>query len=101
MKPKYSIFLLVSLLIAALFLSYGFLSTPPSRGNPPDVLVGVDVAYGDVEEIKKVADKVSSYTNLIVIGCSGITHNATKLNETCQYVYDKGLSFIIYLERAP
>jgi hypothetical protein len=101
MKLNHLIVLLVSLLITAFFLSYGFLSTPPSRGKSPDVLVGVDVAYGDVEEIKKVADQVSSYTNLIVIGCSGITNNATKLNETCQYVYDKGLSFIIYLDRAP
>jgi hypothetical protein len=101
MKRNHLIILLISLLITTFFLSYGFLSTPPSRGKSPDVLVGVDVAYGDVEEIKKVADQVSSYTNLIVIGCSGITNNATKLNETCQYVYDKGLSFIIYLERAP
>jgi hypothetical protein len=50
-----------------------------------------------------------------VIGCTGITQdiirnattgrvigeNFTKLNEICQYIYDKGLSFIVYREDAP
>jgi hypothetical protein len=63
--------------------------------------VGVDVAYENLTEIKKLIDEISSYTNLFVIGCTGITHNLTTLDETCQYVYDKGLSFIIYSEIAP
>ncbi|MEM4733912.1 MAG: hypothetical protein QXD70_05235 [Candidatus Bathyarchaeia archaeon] len=60
----------------------------------PDVLVGVQVGYGDVAEAKALVDRVSSYTNFLVIGSSAITNNLTKLNETCQYAYDKGLSFI-------
>jgi hypothetical protein len=35
-----------------------------------------------------------------VIGCTDLTHNVTRLNEICQYVYDKGLSFIVYTEMA-
>jgi hypothetical protein len=67
--------------------------------DSPDLFVGVDVAYEDLTATKKLINEVSSYTNLFVIGCTGITQNSTKLNETCQYVYDKGLSFIIYRER--
>ena len=77
----------------------------------PDVYVGLDMAYGDsVAEAKRLIDEVSSYTNLFVIGCTGITNvynrnettgrfiseNVTKLDETCQYLYDKGLNFIVY-----
>jgi hypothetical protein len=36
-----------------------------------------------------------------VIGSTGITYDETKLNETCQYIYDRGLSFIIFTERPP
>jgi hypothetical protein len=56
--------------------------------------VGVHVGYGDVAEAKALIDKVSSYTNFLVIGSWTTIGNLTKLNETCQYAYDKGLSFI-------
>ncbi len=66
--------------------------------NPtkPDFFVGIDTAYDDVEDIKKLVDDVKSYTNLFGIGSAGITHNRTKLDEVCQYVYDSGLYFIVY-----
>lgn len=37
---------------------------------------------------------MSSYTNLIIIGTTKITWYPDKVNETFQYAYDKGLSFI-------
>ncbi|MDH5266502.1 MAG: hypothetical protein OEW62_02350 [Candidatus Bathyarchaeota archaeon] len=95
------IVLIVSLLIVSLFLGYSFFVKDPSRSDPPDVFVGVDVAYDDLAEIKGLVDEISSYTNLFVIGSTGITYNVTKVDETCQYVYDKGLSFIIYTEEPP
>jgi hypothetical protein len=64
--------------------------------SSPEVLVGIDVAYADLAAIQKLVDEISYYTNLFVIGCTEIADNATKLDETCQYVYDKGLSFIFY-----
>jgi hypothetical protein len=101
MKPKYLVALLVSLLIVPVFLYYGFrVNAPPKQGSL-DLFMGIDVAYENLTEIKTLIDETSSYTNLFVIGCTGITNNATRLNETCQYAYDKGLSFIIYSERAP
>ncbi|MDH5595150.1 MAG: hypothetical protein OEY40_00340 [Candidatus Bathyarchaeota archaeon] len=66
----------------------------PSR---PDFFIGVDAAYDDVEDIKRLVDEVRSYTNLFVIGSTGITENITKLDEVCQYVYESGLYFMIYI----
>ena len=89
------------LIIVLLLLNFGFLDKPQIE-EAPDFFVGIDVAYDNIKEIKKLADEVSSYTNLFVIGSRGITHNYTRLDETCQYLYDKGLSFLVYREhRAP
>src|SRR3989304_6307488 len=84
---------LVSLLFLQVFLSH-VLPFSAQAVESPDVFVGVHVGYGDVAEAKAQIDKVSSYTNLIVIGSLEVAWNLTKLNETCQYAYDKGLSFI-------
>jgi hypothetical protein len=91
---------IISLLIVSLLLQYSFLIKESSKGNT-DVFVGIDVAYDDLAEIKRLVDEINYYTNLFVIGSTGITYNVTKLDEICQYIYDKGLSFIIYTERSP
>ena len=84
------------LLVASLLFISIFLFTSAETGSP-DVFVGIDVAYGDVEEIKALLDEVSSYTNTFVVGCTGITYNVTKLNEVCDYVYSKNMYFMIYM----
>src|SRR4030065_1104843 len=84
---------LVSLLVLQVFLSHVLPFSAQAVGSP-DVFVGVHVGYGDVAEAKAAIDKVSLYTNLIVIGSLELAGTLTKLNETCQYAYDKGLSFI-------
>jgi hypothetical protein len=101
MKLKQLGILLISLLIAQVFINYSSLINAHAEQKTPDIFIGVDAAYENLTEIKKLIDEVSSYTNLFVIGCTGITHNPAKLAETCQYVYDKGLSFIIYSEWPP
>jgi hypothetical protein len=85
------------LLVALLFFNYSFSSIPQIKESP-DVFLGVDVAYADLPAIKKLIDKISSYTNVFVIGSTGITSESEKLDETCQYLYDKGLDFIVYTE---
>jgi hypothetical protein len=64
----------------------------------PDVFVGVDIAYGGVEDVKRLADEVAAYTNLFVLGCTGVTQDRPKLEEACQYLFDKGLYFVVYQE---
>ena len=102
MKYRYfSVVLLFFLLIVSLLLYLDLLTKKSSENDLPYVFVGVDVAHDDLAEIKRLVDEICSYTNLFVIGSTGITYNSTKLDETCQYIYDKGLSFIVYTETYP
>jgi hypothetical protein len=84
--------ILIPILIASLFLACGFFDEP----SAVDVFVGISVAYDNIEEIKLLVDEASPYINTIVIGSTGITFDMEKLNDVCQYVYDKGLHFMIY-----
>ena len=97
-RRDFSITLFCSVLILILILDYAFLMKDPPKTTLPEVFVGVDVAYSDIEEIKTLIDKVSSYTNLFVIGSTGISHDQMKLEETCKYLGDKDMQFIIYTE---
>ena len=102
MNAKYAVMTIItSLLIAALLLTYGLVKTDPAKGEYVDVYIGIDVAYDNLEEIKTLVDAASPYTNLFIIGSAGITHNETKLNDLSRYLYDKGLSFIVYTEMPP
>ena len=99
MKPKYIVItiLLVFLLIVPVFLYYAFLVDNNVKEAPSGLYVGVDVAYDNVAEIKLLVDEISPYTNTIMIGSIGITHNVEKLDDVCQYVYDRGMHFMIYM----
>ena len=79
------------MLFVSLFLTCRFFDKPP-----PEIFVGVDVAYDNVAEIKLLVDEIRPYTNTIVIGSTGITFDMDKLNDLCQYVYDRGFYFMIY-----
>jgi hypothetical protein len=98
MKPKYLIItiLLVLLIIVPVFLYYCFLTGTPAKEAPSGLFVGVDVAYDNIEEIKLLVDEIRPYTNTIVIGSTGITFDMAKLDDVCQYVYDRGFYFMIY-----
>jgi hypothetical protein len=85
------------LLATSLFFISGLLFDS-LKNESPDVFVGIDVAYSGIEEIKTLVDEVSSYTNLFVIGSTGISHDQMKLEETCQYLNDQDMQFIIYTD---
>jgi hypothetical protein len=97
---KYRVILAVLLIFIIVFVFFWRLTsvTTPSQ---PDFFVGVDTAYDNVDDIKKLVDEVKDYTNFFGIGSSGITLNFTKLNEVCQYVYDSGLNFMVYTHPPP
>jgi hypothetical protein len=92
--PFWIIFVVV-ILIPILLVSF-FVTFEVFNEQYSELFVGVDAAYDNLPEIKLFVDEVSSYTNTIVIGSTGITHNFSKLNEACQYIYDKGMFFMIY-----
>jgi hypothetical protein len=97
MKSKLFVVFLVFVLFAPFLLNSGLSVKAQSEQQvTPDVFVGIDVAYENVTEIKSLIDEVSAYTNLFIIGCTGITYNQTLLSEVCQYLYDKNMSFIVY-----
>jgi len=93
------VIVLISIVTASLLFQYVMSPEDYPNGNAPDVYVGVDVAYSNVTAIENQIDQMRSYTNLIVIGCTGITENLTLCSEVCQYAYDRDLSFIIYAEK--
>jgi hypothetical protein len=72
-------------------------SSTTSVAASPDVYVGVEVAYDNVDSCKKTIDKVKDYTNTFVVGDTGITLNETKLNQVLQYAHDAGLNFIPFM----
>jgi hypothetical protein len=97
MKQLFSFAIFCFLLVVPLsFLSIFLVDS--SKKEPTDVFIGIDVAYNDVEEIKTLVDEVSSYTNLFVIGSTGISHDQMNLEKTCQYLNDQDMQFIIYTD---
>ncbi len=93
MKTRFVAAVVVSLLIAQVFLN-GSSPIQTHAKNSADVFVGIDIAYGDVSEAKALIDQVSSITNFIIIGTSSISFSPSKLNDTFQYAYDKGMYFM-------
>jgi hypothetical protein len=58
--------------------------------------VGVDAAYDNVAELKARIDQVKDYTNIFILGSTGITLDEIKLNEMCAYITANGLNFATY-----
>ena len=85
-----------SCVVALLFAGIYFGN--PVKEDYADVFVGVDAAYDAPEEVKMRVDAMAPFTNVFVIGSTGITFNETKLTNLCQYIYDKGLKFIVYTD---
>ena len=85
--------LLIALIVASLFLAANLFSRQtPSR----EFYVGVEYAYGDqAAGVKALVDKVKDYTNFFVIGSVGVTFNRTALDESCDYIFNSGLNFIV------
>ena len=95
MKLKQLTVLLILLLILPLFLNCSLTAKAATTQTSPSLYFGVDVAFGSIAATEQLIDNVSSYTNFFVIGCTG-NYNLTRLTIISQYVYDKGLSFIVY-----
>ncbi|HEX9262613.1 MAG TPA: hypothetical protein VF893_08825 [Candidatus Bathyarchaeia archaeon] len=100
MKVKYVLVVAIATMLVTATVVYGFMNWKAKqvRGEPLSVFVGVDAAYDNPEEIKTLLDAISPYTNIFIIGSTGITYNETKLTDLCQYIFDKGLSFIIFTQ---
>jgi hypothetical protein len=105
MKPKQMAVLLILLLTSTLLANLVSSTKAESTQTSTDLYFGVDVAFENLTETLQIIDKVSTYTNLFIIGCYGPTtqtivgrpvYNQTRLSVISQYAYGKGLSFIVY-----
>jgi hypothetical protein len=97
MKTVSPTIFLIIVLVASVLIGYSFLTIEHSEDAIPELFVGVDVAYDNMEEIKGLVDEISNYANTFVIGSTGITYDINKLNEVCEYVYDRDMYFMIYM----
>ena len=88
--------LLILLLISAFFIGLVSSDIVESAKTSSELYFGVDVAFENLTETLHIVDKVSSYTNLFVIGCYGPTtptskgrpdYNETRLDVISEYVY--------------
>jgi hypothetical protein len=93
MRKHWIAIILLALLSTTIFWVCS--QTLSSTNANPDVYIGIDAAY-DNATITSLIDQVSPYTNLFIVGSTSITLNQTRLNSTCQYLYDKGLNFIVF-----
>jgi hypothetical protein len=89
--------LLVIILIVSIFGIHLFSPGPSAEDQQPDVFVGVDIGYGDENDLYNVVGNVSGSVNLIIIGSLEVTEDTPTLLRVCDYLYDKGLYFIIYI----
>jgi hypothetical protein len=96
MKVRLLLYIIGGFLLTLLIFAGIHVYLESQANSKPDVFVGVDAAYDNMESLKQRIDEVKSYTNFFIIGSTGITFNETKLNYLCQYIYDGGLYFAVY-----
>ena len=92
-KAKFMASIFVAFLLLQFISNFTAISEVHAQSNP-NVYVGVDIAYGAVADAKVAIDRVSSFTNFVVIGSTQVTWFQDRVNETFQYAYDKGLSIV-------
>lgn len=95
MKVKQLTVLLILIMILPLFLNSSLTTKAVTTETPPGLYVGVDVAFESIAETEELIDKISSFTNIFIVGCTG-GYDETRLTIISQYCYDKGLAFIVY-----
>ncbi|HSV49439.1 MAG TPA: hypothetical protein VLH35_03905, partial [Candidatus Acidoferrales bacterium] len=83
---------MVIIIVFTLFIFTWNFTTPETAS---DFYVGVEVAYGDLADLKALVTEVKNYTNLIVLGLPEVSINRTLLDESCDYIYNSDLSFIV------
>jgi hypothetical protein len=89
--------LAVLLVFVLLFTLAGVNLLSQNVESKPDAFVGVDVAYGNETDVYTIADAVSGYANLIIVGSLNVTQDSAALTRVCDFLYQKGFYFIVYV----
>ncbi len=85
--------LLLAIVVAAVFVTNGYLTAAESKKDP--FHVGVTFGGDNVVDAKQLIDKVKGYTNLFVITSGSLQNNAEALQEIGDYAVDCGLDVIV------
>jgi hypothetical protein len=88
----------VVLLILGLLLTIVGVNLLPKTTQ--EVYVGIDIGYGDETTVFRIVNQVCDYVNLIVLGSLQVTSNTTKLTSVCDYLFQKDISFIVFVAYA-
>ncbi len=89
--------LAVLLVLALVFTLVGIDLQSQQASSRPAVFVGVDIAYGNETDVYAVADAVYGYANLIIVGSLNVTQNTAALTRVCNFLYQKGFYFIVFV----
>jgi hypothetical protein len=95
-----------AVVLIAIFAVSIFLQLDPvsNNQNGSNFYVGVEFAYSHnlndsnviLSDLKAMVDKVQTCTNLFVVGIPEVGLNQTLLDESCAYINNANLSFIIF-----
>ena len=97
MRRRTAAVLAVLLVLALLFTLAGIDLQSQKTASKPAVFVGVDIAYGNETDVYAVADAVYGYANLIIVGSLNVTENTAALTRVCNFLYQKGFYFIVFV----
>ena len=78
------IFLLLTSLVAALLIN----------NKLKTFYVGVTFSGATAAEAKQLIDRVTDYTNLLVVQSNPLQHNISALEDTCDYAVKSGLNMV-------
>ena len=96
MNRKLAILTAVVLILVVILSFFLALNSFNNQTSQRQFYLGVEYAYGNqTSEVKALVDKVKDYTNLFVIGSVQLTFNRTALDESCDYIFNSGLNFIV------
>ena len=97
-----SVVLAAAVLIIVFFFSLILAFEPSKQISARPFYVGVEFAFGSqFSQVKAMVDEVKGYTNLFVLGSVTLTFNRTALDESCDYLYNSGLNFIVLITQIP
>ena len=97
MRRRTAVAVVAVLLVLALLFTLAADLQSQKAASKPKVFVGVDVADGTEDDVYAVADAVYGYANLIIVGSLNVTENTAALTRVCNFLYQKGFYFIVYV----
>lgn len=63
--------------------------------------MGVDIGFGDENDVYTVVNALEGKANLIILGSLDVTKDTAKLIRVCDFLHEKGFYFIVYVGYRP